>query len=167
MPRLNLSYSDTQRTAQWVTDVFAEVKLTGDISCTQVTKNKFEKQALRKSKFVNVLHGFLSPEHLPSFQIYTLSSWQIFSGLGTNWRQCEIVLPGAFSTLLLFIGHCSSRAKLSGSITRNTCCLTQIANILQFGSDCSWSTHVTSFSNHCPSLGKKSSVVTPRRNRTD
>lgn len=69
-----------------------------------------------------------------------------FSGFGS---QCEIVSPTAPS--LFQSSHCVMlRAEVSAPIKRNTCCLTQIENTTRWKSDCSWSSHVTSFSNHCP-----------------
>ena len=55
----------------------------------------------------------------------------------------------SISTLSLFVLR-AAPGEVSGPIMRNTCWLTQIANTARWGSDCSWSIHVTSFSNHCP-----------------
>lgn len=62
----------------------------------------------------------------------------------------EIVCFSRSNSTLSFLMLSAAPGEVSGPIMRNTCCLTQIENTTRWESDGSWSTHVTSFSNHCP-----------------
>lgn len=105
----------------------------------------------RKFDFVNVVKKCkvdFSPKYLSSLNIHTLSS-DILADQSVICSRCEIVSPIASP---LCRSSCSVllRREVSGPIMKNTCWLTQIENTARWESDCSWSTHVTSFSNHCP-----------------
>lgn len=82
--------------------------------------------------------------HVPSLSVDgSQRHWSVFCA----W--CEIFLPVSISTLPLPM-QSAAPGDVSGPIMRNTRWLTQIENTTRWESDCScsWSTHVTSFSNH-------------------
>ena len=75
-----------------------------------------------------------------------LSEWASECNLQSVWR----CFSCSGSTLSLFMLRAAPGREVSGPIMRNTCWLTQIENTARWESGCSWSTHVTSSSNHCP-----------------